>query len=214
MQVAIGRRSLGRQRCNAAHNVQKKVCRVHQVRQLEPQLLKVADGVPSVPFVHERSVGGKQEEAVAASEDLITWLMQHAYNRETLDRRGVLQCMHHPEPCGRVQPRGGLVKDEQRRVAHQLHPNVDALPLPPRDAALPGVSNQRVLHVVQLEQRQRRVHQLNHPAVAPVGRQPQQRLEHQRLPHRQLGVHDVVLRHEAHFAPERPRRLLHLVGED
>ena len=102
---------------------------------------------------------------------------------------------------GRRRVRGGghphLIHEDDRRHRRQFDADVDALLLPAGDAALGRVAHEVVADVLDAQHAHHVDDVLDLLALGEVARQAQHGVVEEVLVHGEVGVHDVVLRHEA-----------------
>ena len=101
---------------------------------------------------------------------------------------------------GGVQPRGGLVQQQQRGVDQQLVPHGDALALAAGDAAAEEAADDGVAALGEAQRGNGGVHARQLVGAGHGARQAQHGGVVQRLVHRQRLVQQVVLHHVAHAA--------------
>ena len=145
----------------------------------------------------------EEEKPVKNTKDTSTRLVDgHDDNTPTL--RDAAEHLDHHERAGRVQPRGGLVEEEDDGVMDDIRADRHAPPLPARHPAVALVADDGVGGAGEAELVDERVDaralpvRRQRPGEAELGR------EQQRLPHRQHRVQQVVLHHVRRDGPQPP----------
>jgi hypothetical protein len=113
-----------------------------------------------------------------------------------------------------ARPEVGSSRNRMHRVGHELERDVHALPLPPESTFFSGLPISRFFRLSRPSVRQRLLDAPVDLLLGVVRREPEPRRVLHRLEHRELGVHDVVLRHVADAPPERVVDLVEILAVD
>ena len=155
------------------------------------QPAEVRRGARRLACVHELPLG-QQQKVVEHLEGGAARLVDDGDHRGALHRE-LLEQRDHLLRLEGVQPRGGLVEEEQVGAANELAADGEPLALAARDAAALGVAHDGVGRLDERELLKQAVDHLALLLERHVRRQPQPRCEHERLPDRHLRVEDVLL---------------------
>ena len=157
-------------------------------------LAEVPQAVGRRPEERHLAAGHEDEQPVAQVE--VGHAVRHHDDRAAVVRQ-LGHLLHDRLVQSGVQARGRLVQEQQRRLGQQFQRDVDALLLAAGQRRGPGVGVRG--------QRQLGEHLVD-PALAlllaGVAREAQLGGELQCTPHRQLGMQDVLLRHQADPVPQ------------
>ena len=139
---------------------------------------------------------GRQQQHLIAHVEVGQRVRDHQHHAAGVGQ--LAQHRHHLPVQRRVQARGRLVEDQQRRTGQQLQRHRGALALTAGELVDAGVA---VLGHLEFLEHLR--DDLFAVVLGGVRRQPQFGGVHQRLVDGQLAVHDVVLRHHADPGAQR-----------
>mmetsp|Transcript_29124 Transcript_29124/g.68147 ORF Transcript_29124/g.68147 Transcript_29124/m.68147 type:complete len:872 (+) Transcript_29124:753-3368(+) len=183
-------------RLEAAAHVDHPVGGVGHRRLREASLGQVRDDVLTTAAVDLLAAVPKEEEVGEGVEDLLARLVDDRDDGEA-GLAKLVEAAREGDGRGAVEPRGGLVHEEDRRHRRELHANVDALALAAGDAALLDRSDEVVPHLVKPENIDAVVDVLLARGLRGGIGQPELGIVVQILRHGQIPTHNVVLRHEA-----------------
>jgi hypothetical protein len=100
-------------------DVEDAVRWVHGRLEVVAQLREVAHGVPRRPVVRKPPSAPQEDDIVDAQKHLDAWLVDDCGDGQPRAREPV-QVLHQLLRRGAVQPRGGLIEEEDQRLARQL----------------------------------------------------------------------------------------------
>mmetsp|Transcript_46703 Transcript_46703/g.129988 ORF Transcript_46703/g.129988 Transcript_46703/m.129988 type:complete len:380 (-) Transcript_46703:738-1877(-) len=152
--------------------------------------------------VHQRAARGQKHEVAEEAESLVARLVDDADHGRALALRGLVEAPHDLVRRRAVKAAGGLVREEEQRLRHQLHRDRDPLALAARDAAHLGSPDACLHDGGQVQVPRDLLHSRLDFAAIRGRREPQTGLEADVVLHGQLPVEDIVLRDVPRHVPQ------------
>ena len=185
----------------SGNDVEEDVCCVFVVGKHKPERLKVRLCQLCRADINGASRGTQEENSVKHLKDRVPGLVDDGDDGSP-DGSEFAEALDDLGRCGRVESTGGLVQKRNDGVAHNLERDVDALPLPARDAALCHVTDKRVGNAGEVHHVQGVLDIVVASGRVDVGRETKCCLEPDVFLHREVWKYNVVLR-------DKPKRGAH-----